>query len=186
MARRRDAGWWLLALAALAVVLAAGLNALSSRLLPNKLTQDIAHTLACEAAASDTVYTVGEFPYDLPFFVRADHPMVVVQDWSEIRRSAGDNWRRELFEGADFDAAAAHVLQLPEVLAIASRQPGQWLVAPRSLPQGAWQDGWQPVQQGKAWNLYRSAPDSAPESPEAAQHIGLPGCQHQGHEQRRH
>lgn len=182
MARRRNAGRWLLALAASAIVLAAGLNALSSRLLPDKLTQDIARTLACQAGASDTVYTVGEFPYDLPFHVGAVRPMVVVQDWSQVRRSTGDNWRRELFEGADFDAAAARVLQPPEVLALAGRQAGHWLVAPRSLPQGAWQDGWQPVQQGIAWNLYRSS-DSAPESPETAQHKGLPGCHPQGRQQ---
>ena len=192
MVRRRHAGRWLAGLVALALVLAVGLNAASGRLLRGKLAQDIARTLACEARASDTVYAVGAYPYDLPFYTQAPRPMVVVQDWPALRQSTGDNWRRELFEGADFDALAGRVLQTPEVLAAASAQPGQWLVAPRNHPAGAWQQGWVLVQQGSGWSLYRSAASatgatgSAAEGPEAAQHKGLPGCKDQGDKQRAH
>jgi 4-amino-4-deoxy-L-arabinose transferase-like glycosyltransferase len=179
-------------LCVLAVGLAVGLEVAATRQAAHQGTQDIARTLACEARAGDGVYAVGDYPYDLPFLTRATHPMVVVQDWPELRRSAGDNWRRELFEGADFDAVAGQVLQTPDVLAGASQRPGQWLVAPNDLPHGAWQQGWTLRQQGQGWSLYRSGGPaaggrpSAPEGPETAQHKGLPGCQDQGGQQRAH
>jgi hypothetical protein len=138
------------------------------------------------------VYAVGDYPYDLPFHRQAVRPMVVVQDWPALRKSAGDNWRRELFEGADFDAVAGQVLQTPEVLQAASARPGQWLVAPRDFPAGGWQQGWTLFKQGRGWSLYRSAGAvtvardgaSAPEGPEPAQQKGLSGCKDQGDKQR--
>jgi hypothetical protein len=156
-------------------------NVAASRYTAQRGTADIAQALACQAAPGDTVYASGEFPYDLPFYTQALHPMVVVQDWPALRLNAGDNWRRELFEGADFDAAAARVLQTPDVLVSAAAVPGNWLVAAVKsesmvAPPPA---GWNLVQQGRGWTLYRSA-GSAPESPVAAEHKGLPGCRHQG------
>jgi len=181
MAQRRHARRWFAALAVLAVTLAVVLNAVSEYMLQDKLAKDVAQTLACNASPSNTVYVMGGYPYDLPFYVQIPKPMVVLQDWPELRRSAGDGWQRELFEGADFDVAAGRVLQSPEVLTEARTRPGQWLLTPRSHPAGDWQQGWTLVQQGTGWTLYRS---SAPESPEATQHKGLPGCKHQGNQQR--
>jgi 4-amino-4-deoxy-L-arabinose transferase-like glycosyltransferase len=165
-------------LCALSLGLAVAANIAASRYTAQRGTADIAQALACQAQPGDTVYASGEFPYDLPFYTQALQPMVVVQDWPALRLSAGDNWRRELFEGADFDAAAARVLQTPDVLVAAAGVPGKWLVAAVKPETAAAPppSGWSLVQQGRGWTLYRSAP----ESPVAAEHKGLPGCRHQG------
>ena len=121
-------------------------------------------------APQDTVLVAGGYPYDLPFEANLHQPVVVVRDWAQARQTAGDNWERELFEGADFDAQAARVLQTPEVL---SQTPpvGRWLVTPRGWPQPL-PASWHAVYEGRAWTLW-SSQDSAGESPEAAQDKGL-------------
>lgn len=146
-------------------------------------SQDIAQVLACEASPSDTVYTSGGFPYDLPFYTQATKPMVVLQDWAERRANAGDSWERELFEGADFDAQAAQVLQSPGVLAAAGQVPGNWLVVPVEVSMANDLAGWTLFTTGAGWKLYMSgragpATPSPAESPKSAQHKGLAGCKH--------
>lgn len=164
---------WLAGLCLLAVALAVVLNGVAGRYSARDSTQDIASTLACQAYPSDTVYALGGYPYDLPFYAQTVQPMVVLQDWPELRRSAGDSWRRELFEGATFDAAAGRVLQTPDVLAPAAHEPGRWLVAPRDTPPADIPPGWVPVQQGVAWSLWRSAPEPLETTPRKR----LAGCQ---------
>lgn len=146
-------------------------------------SQDIAQVLACEARPSDTVYTADGFPYDLPFYTQAAKPMVVLQDWAQLRATAGDSWERELFESADFDAKAAKVLQSPEVLATAGKVAGNWLVMPVESGMTDGLNGWTLFATGAGWKLYRSGRmdpvmPSAAERPEAAQHKGLAGCKH--------
>ncbi|MCI4441500.1 glycosyltransferase family 39 protein [Tibeticola sp.] len=163
----------LAALCLAGVALAAVLEPLSTRLTRDKRADDLAQTLACAASPEDTVYVLGGYPYDLPFYVRTPKPFVVLQDWPALRRTAGDNWARELFEAGDFEpATAAQVLQSPEVLPDAARRPGQWLLVPHDHPDGDWKHGWVLVQRGRAWSLYRSAP----ERPVAAEHESLRGC----------
>jgi hypothetical protein len=76
-----------------------------------------------------------------------------------VRQTAGDNWRRELFEGAEFDAVAGQALQTSEVLGPASQQAGNWLVAPPQHTPSADLLGWTLVKAGDGWSLYRSAPE---------------------------
>ena len=130
----------------------------------------------------DTVYVVGNYPYDLPFYAQIRRPLVVIQDWALERKDAGDVWQRELFEGADFDPVAARVLQTPAVLPAASRKAGDWLLAPRNgAERGFGPPAWLPVQTGTGWVLFKSgasaAAASAPKGPKSAQQKGLPGCQ---------
>jgi hypothetical protein len=179
------------ALALLAVLGAVVVTGVAGRYSDKKGTADIARTLACQASVGDTVYAVGDYPYDLPFYTGASRPMVVIQDWAEQRRSAGDNWRRELFEGANIDPLAGQVLQGPEALAPASQRPGNWLVMPRGTAPEQRPGQWVEVQQGQAWTLLRSDPvesggGAAGKGPEATEHKGLPGCKHQGNDQRQH
>ena len=106
----------------------------------------------------------------------------VAGDWPAWRQRSGDGWQRELFEGADFDAAAAQVLQSPQALEAAGTRPGQWWVTlGRAAPPVA--GAWVLHFQGAGWALYRSGGDSAAKRPEPAQHKGLAGCQHQGQHQ---
>jgi 4-amino-4-deoxy-L-arabinose transferase-like glycosyltransferase len=175
--QRRFAGKLFAALCVLSLVLAAVLNVAAARYTDKKSARDVAAVLACQAGPTDTVYVAGGFPQDLLFYIQARKPLVVVQDWAALRQSAGDNWERELFEGADFDRDAAAVLQAPQVLAAAAAQPGNWLLQTRetaALP------GWKKVTEGAAWTLFESAAGSAAEGPKPAQQKGLPGCKNQG------
>ena len=151
--------------------------------------QDIALVLACEARPSDTVYALGGYPYDLPFYAQLAKPMVAINDWDHQRATAGDGWERELFEGAEFDAQAARVLQPASTLAAAGMVSGNWLVTQKQQTADDPLPGWTLVKADIGWRLYKSGPpsgaesaplsvQSAPESPKPALQKGLPGCKH--------
>ncbi len=148
-------------------------------------TQDVAQVLACAAKPSDSVYVSEAFPYDLPFYTQASKPMLVLEDWPALRQQSGDGWQRELFEGANFDAQAAQVLQPLEKLSQAALASGNWLVVPRDGKSATRLTGWQAYYQGAGWTLYQSAASapgttaSTPEGPKTAEHKGLPGCKDQ-------
>ena len=185
LAHSRFAGRVFAALAALIIALALAVSLLVTRFTDDKLSGDVAQTLACDASPADTVYAVGNYPYDLPFYAQVRRPIVVIQDWPRQRKTAGDVWQRELFEGADFDPVAGRVLQTPDVLAAASARPGNWLLVPRNGgARGFGPPAWLRVQTGTGWILFKSAGSaapattSAPEGPIAAQQKGLPGCKH--------
>lgn len=164
MAQVRHAPKWWAGLVGLALSIAVITNFMVESVTRDRYTIDIAPTLVCMKQPGDTIYLVGGYPYDLPFLIRADKQMVVIQDWPTLRKTTGDNWRRELFEGADFDAQAGAVLQSAEVLPAASQQAGNWLVAPRQHAPSELQ-GWTLVMHGVGWSLYRSTPlgvDMAP------------------------
>lgn len=146
--------------------------------------QDLARVLACAAAPTDTVYVSGAYPYDLPFYAQTRKPMVVLEDWAGLRREAGDGWQRELFEGADFEVQAAGLLQPLDTLPALGLVPGHWLVTRTGSKVALGLPGWTKTYQDAGWTLYQSARLSAAKGPEAAQQIGLPGCQHQRADQR--
>jgi len=147
-------------------------------------TQDIAAVLACAAAPEDTIYVSDRYPYDLPFYLQSQKPLVVLEDWPQLRKTVGDGWQRELFEGADFDAQAAQVLRPLEALAPAGLVAGNWYASHHDDPLARGLPGWSLFYTGAGWKLYRSGnvangDGSAPKSPEAAEHKGLPGCKDQ-------
>jgi hypothetical protein len=127
----------------------------------DRYTIDIAPTLKCLKQPTDTLYVVGGYPYDLPFLIQENKQMVVVQNWPQVRQTAGDTWTREVFEGADFDPQAGRALKTPDVLAPASQAVGNWLVAPSQYDQLSDLKGWTLVKAGAGWSLYRSGPPSA-------------------------
>ena len=184
-AGRRHAERWFGGLLVLALTVPVTISLVIGRAQDYKLSGDVAAALACAARPTDTIWVAGSYPYDLPFLIQSPRQIMVAQDWPRLRATAGDSWRRELFEGADFDAASAVALQREEALATASAQPGQWLVLnnrtkPSEYPPN-WPQQWQLVQRGSGWSVYRSAP----ERPPAAEHEGLPGCHHHAGQQRR-
>jgi len=159
------------ALLGLAVTLIAG------RLIDHKSSRDTAAELACRASAGDAVYAIDGYPYDLPFYAGLVHPIRVVQDWDKARISAGDDWRRELFESARFDQQAAEVLQSTETLTQAALTPHNWLVVPaNTAPSDPRLEGWSLVFTGTGWALWQSAL-SARESPVTAEAKGQNSCQ---------
>lgn len=162
---------WFAALCVTSIAIAVAANMAAANYTRKDGTQDVAQALqAAGAQASDTVYLVGDYAYDLPFYRQADTPMVVLQDWPALRQLPGDNWQHELLDGADFDAQAARVLQAPAVLAQARTQGGAWVLARHD---DIALDGFTRVFKGRAWSLYRplaqSSHASAPESPKPAE-----------------
>jgi len=162
------------ALCATSIAIAVAGNMAATRYTSQRGAQDVAQALeAAGAKPSDTVYLLGGYAYDLPFYRQASTPMVVIQDWPALRESAGDSWQRELFEGADFDVQAASVLQTPEALVPARAQAGVWLVAKNDAAAGRQLDGFALLFKGAAWSLYKPAGQavrtSTPEGPKPAE-----------------
>ena len=181
MAHRRFSGEVFAALCLLNIGIAVILMLKLGDVTRSGRAQDIAQALACAARPSDTVYVADAFPYDLPFYAQTSRPLVVLADWPELRQRARDGWQRELFEGADFDAQAARVLQSPAVLARAGAVPGNWFAARSGNMTAEGLTGWKLFYQGAGWALYQSGSQSAAEGPKAAEQKGLPGCKDQRH-----
>jgi 4-amino-4-deoxy-L-arabinose transferase-like glycosyltransferase len=163
-------GRWFAALCLTSIGIAVAANLAATDYIQKYGAQDVAQALqAAGAKPSDTVYLLGDYAYDLPFYRQASTPMVVIQDWPEKRQSDGDDWQHELLDGEKFDAKAARVLQTPEVLAQARTQGGVWVVGRHDAPL----DGFARVFKGRAWSLYqpqaKGGHASAPESPKPAQ-----------------
>ena len=133
---------------------------LLSEVIERNSSAEIAKALRGQVQAQDTVVVVGggEYPYDLPFLAQLPRPMEVVQDWPQADRDAGDDWHRELLDGASFaPKEAARVLVPYERLNGLDQQPNVWLVVERnSLSRLPAQAQWQPVAQGGRWLLFRS------------------------------
>lgn len=164
-------------LCVLSLLGAMGVNIAAARYTLKQSAYDVALEFACQATAADKVYAVGEYPYDFPFYARMTQPIMVVGDWKQVSEHPGDDWRSELYDGTNFDARAAQILQPLESLAMAATEGHRWVVAPNSFKV----DGFVRVLRGQAWSLYRSGvspQDSlAAESPKTTEQKGLPGCQ---------
>lgn len=172
-------------LVALNVALAVGGQVAADRYTQQHSSLDVATVLACQARASDVVAVVDEYPYDLPFYAQLPKPLEVIQDWDTVRQTAGDNWRRELFEGADFDAQAARSLVPLSRLDSLKQTPHAWVVAPNTSPtlKMTQHAGFELVFAGRVWSLYQSsawASTATAKGPEATEQKGLRGCKDQG------
>ena len=152
------------ALCALSIGIAIAGNIAATRYIEKYSAQDVAQALqATGAQPSDTVYLLGDYAYDLPFYRQASTPMIVIQDWPALRQSAGDDWQHELLDGTDFEAHSGAVLQTPEVLAQITTKTRVWLVSSHDTPVA----GFVRLFKGREWSLYRpeAASESAPEGP---------------------
>ena len=177
------------------VALAVGGHVAAEHFTQQHSSLNVATVLACQARPSDVVAAVDEYPYDLPFYAQVTRPLEVIQDWQTLRQTSGDNWRRELFEGADFDAQAGRSLMPLTRLDSLKQTPRAWVVAPNTSGTLTMQHhaGFELVFAGRAWNLYQSsavasvasastssASSAAAKGPEAAEQKGLRGCKDQG------
>jgi 4-amino-4-deoxy-L-arabinose transferase-like glycosyltransferase len=149
-------------------------------------TRGVAQALVCHVEADDVVAVVDDFPYDVLFYAQRQRPIEVIQDWAREEQEAGDDWRRELMDGVDFDKPTGAVLQPMSRLAELRTNPQAWVLAPR------WQKafraenyaGFVEVYKDDAWVLYRGVNAhttslSASKSPESAEQKGLGGCKDQ-------
>ncbi len=179
MAHRAQAGRIFAALCILNLGIALLIVTQVGRVTRTGRAQDVAQVLACAARPSETIYVSGAYPYDLPFYAQTRRPLVVLEDWAELRRVAGDGWQRELFEGAEFDAAAAGALQSSAQLGALGLQRGNWFVVSAANRMADGLSGWKPFYQGAGWVIYQSGAQLTAEGPEPAEQKGLPGCNHQ-------
>jgi hypothetical protein len=101
----------------------------------------------------------GEYAYDLPFLANLQKPLWVLQDWAYEREHAADNWRREMFEGADFEPQSAQYLKPIDTLEQERDQPNRWLLLPNdsALSKQALVLGYANEFQGHAWSVWRSS-----------------------------
>jgi 4-amino-4-deoxy-L-arabinose transferase-like glycosyltransferase len=165
-----NAGFW--GICGFSLALATGANFLARYNSMKDHIQDVAQTLTCLSNPEDKVYVFGEYPFDLPFLAQRSQALIVIENWDEVRKNSGDNWRRVFFEGADFDHAAGQVLQSPEVLKLSSPDV-RWLVTPAQFSHPNITDGWQVAFKGHAWWLWRSGAALPHTTPPLPKRCGL-------------
>lgn len=140
------------------VVLLVGINYQAARLTRRHFSEDVAVALKCQDLKNAQIMVLGEYPYDLPFLISFDRPLWVIQDWDFERMHAGDNWRRELFEGANFEPSKGDSLKSLDTLSAQAGVSNRWLLAPKNSDRlvQVRNLGYQLVKEGSAWNLYRT------------------------------
>ncbi len=149
-------------------------------------TREVAKAVRCQVGPNDVLAVVDDYPYDVMFYAQRERPMEVIQDWAREQQEAGDDWRRELMDGVDFDKSAGRVLQPMSRLEALRTDSHAWVLAPR------WQKsfrtetyaGFTEAYKDDAWILYRgvgpvASSAGAAESPESTEQKGLRGCEDQ-------
>lgn len=149
-------------------------------------TRDVAQAVVCHVGPHDVLAVVDDYPYDVMFYAQRQRPMEVIQDWAREQQEAGDDWRRELMDGVDFDPPTGAVLQPMSRLVELRTNPQAWVLAPRwhKAFREETYAGFAKAYQDSAWILYRgvaaaSTSASAAKSPEAAQQKSLNRCEDQ-------
>jgi hypothetical protein len=160
-------------LCALNLGLAIWANHEAGRFSQKRSSADVARQLMCLMQAHDSVWVAGAYPYDLPYLARLQQPVVVLSDWEQARQTAGDNWQRELFEGADFDPEAAQRWLQPIANLQMPHAANDWLVTPVDFDASLLTQ-WKLVHSGQAWALWQGK-GSTGERPVPTQDKSL-GC----------
>jgi 4-amino-4-deoxy-L-arabinose transferase-like glycosyltransferase len=97
---------------------------------PPASSRELAGALRQQRAAAEPVFTLGNYPFDLPFYARLSEPVRVVDDWTGADVNRHDNWRKELADAGRFDTAANQaVLLTPSGFVRAlCRAPVSWVI----------------------------------------------------------
>ena len=119
---------------------------------------DVAKVLSCQDLSNAKILIAGEYAYDLPFLMNLKTQLWVVQNWDNERIHAGDNWRREMFEGVNFEPETSSVLKPMYTLATESKVSERWLLIPKEWTAKPMVEnfGYILEYKGQAWSLYRS------------------------------
>jgi 4-amino-4-deoxy-L-arabinose transferase-like glycosyltransferase len=131
----------------------------ASAISEKRSSADAAQFLSCQNLEDGQIMIAGEYAYDLPFLANLKKPVWVLQNWAYEREHAADNWRREMFEGADFEPQSTQYLKPIDTLEQERDHPGRWLLLPNdsSLSQRAQTLGYTNEFQGRAWSVWRGA-----------------------------
>ena len=57
-----------------------------------------------EVRPGDQLLSLSQYPFSVPFYLRTNQPIIVIDDWDLAAILRKDNWRKELYEAAKFDA----------------------------------------------------------------------------------
>ncbi|MCP5228282.1 glycosyltransferase family 39 protein [Accumulibacter sp.] len=78
-------------------------------------TRALSRQVAPLYRSGDQIVMIDEYEYDVPFYLQAEKDAWVVSDWQDAAAIAErDNWRKELYDAGQFDAARMReVLLLP-------------------------------------------------------------------------
>lgn len=122
-------------LALFAAVLCVG-TVTALALMDKKSAKPLAQALTQQRAAGEPVVFVDGYYHDLVVYARLTDPVVVIEDWNNPEITKRDNWRKELVDGVQFDAAAARKTLVPrERLAeTLCAHPVTWVLAPLDAP----------------------------------------------------
>lgn len=160
MGRVKRERLYFVALCSINIVIAFGLTVGMGVYTQNKSALDVGKTYACLAKPNARLYVLDGFPYDLPFALNTNKPMIVVQDWDVLRRIKSDNWHSELIDAAIFDTNSTQILQTQAQLNFASSKPDNWLLANVGSSRAS-HAGWVKVLESKHWDLYQSKSTNA-------------------------
>jgi 4-amino-4-deoxy-L-arabinose transferase-like glycosyltransferase len=131
-ARRRTLLAGVAALSCLAVVGAVAMAHLRS-------DAPLGLALRHQRQAGEPVVFVGRYPYDLPFYARLETPAQVLDEWQSPAIPKHDDWRKELYDAAQFDPVLGrHQLIGHEALpALLCAHERSWIVASDAQRQAA-------------------------------------------------
>ncbi|MFZ3119553.1 MAG: glycosyltransferase family 39 protein, partial [Variovorax sp.] len=88
-------------------------------------------------ASDDQVLMLDAYVYELPFYWRLTHPVMVLGDWDDPGIPQHDNWRREMSDAARFDPDRGRsvLIRTGDAASVLCVARTTWLVGPRSAPQ---------------------------------------------------
>ena len=171
-------------LAVISVGAAIGINQYAIQYTQWRSAQGASAALSCRIQEGDVVAVYDDYPYDLMFYTQRHQPIEVIQDWVKQAEVAGDDWRRELMDGAPFDPVAGAYLKPMQRLNELKTNPRAWVLGP------VWQEefdaqtytGFKQVYRDDAWVLYQGVAlvGGAAESPKTTEQESLGGCENQG------
>ncbi|MHC0510035.1 ArnT family glycosyltransferase [Achromobacter aegrifaciens] len=90
----------------LSAVLAAGTCVIAVGIAANNArgsAEPLAKVVREQARPDDTFVSLHTYPFDLALYARAARPAWVVDDWRNPEVAVRDNWRKELYDAAQFD-----------------------------------------------------------------------------------
>jgi 4-amino-4-deoxy-L-arabinose transferase-like glycosyltransferase len=90
----------------LSAVLAAGICVIAVGIAANNArgsAEPLAKVVREQARPDDTFVSLHTYPFDLALYARAARPAWVVDDWRNPEVPVRDNWRKELYDAAQFD-----------------------------------------------------------------------------------
>jgi 4-amino-4-deoxy-L-arabinose transferase-like glycosyltransferase len=68
-----------------------------------KGVEQLATELRAQVRPDDQLLAISQYPFSLAFYLRANQPITVIDDWDATSILRKDNWRRELYEASKFD-----------------------------------------------------------------------------------